>query len=369
MPLVAKLLGIRLIVRLGTTLQPPPPEVLNAISRISVTNDGSGQDGFSITFTLTKQTLDYSLLASGLLDPPNRVVIGVVMGVVPEVLIDGVITHHQLSPSADPGASTLTVMGRDWSEMMNLAERSQQFPNQADHVIFGQLVANYAEFGAVPDAAPAIRSTPIMTQQTPAQVKTDLGFIRDMAARNGYVFYTEPVTFGVNRAYFGPQKRAGVPQPALTHNMGAASNVTQISFSNDALAETAATGTVVIEGTSVDVLVPSPKVPPLAARRTILKTTIERAVANVPMDQAIATLLGDIMNAPDAVQGSGQVDSLRYGAVLRARGLVGVRGVGTHYDGLYYVRSVTHSITPTDYSQQFSLSREGVLPTVPAVVP
>jgi len=48
---------------------------------------------------------------------------------------------------------------------------------------------------------------------------------------------------------------------------------------------------------------------------------------------------------------------------------VGVRGVGSTYDGLYYVQSVTHRIRPGSYKQSFTLTREGVGSTVPRVVP
>ena len=40
----------------------------------------------------------------------------------------------------------------------------------------------------------------------------------------------------------------------------------------------------------------------------------------------------------------GELDVLRYGSVLKARQLVGVRGAGMAFDGLYYVKSVTHTI-------------------------
>jgi hypothetical protein len=372
MPPSAKALGIRLIVRLGSTLLPPPPELLNAITSVNVTNEGSGQDGFSITFTLTRRFGDYNLLVPGLLDPPKRVVIGVAMGVVPEVLIDGVITHHQVSPSADPGASTLTVMGRDFSEVMNFAEQNQQYKNQPDDVIFRQIIARYSEYGAVPVAAPALRSPPIELVRTPTQTKTDLAYIRELAGENGYVFYIEPITFGANTAYFGPQVRGGPPQRALTFNMGAASNVTSINFSHDALAESVPTGQLAEPNSGVVIPippVPTPKVPPLGLQRTVLRTTIQREVGNLPLDQAIIAQVRAIMSAPDAVQGSGQLDAVRYGSVLRARKLVGVRGVGARFDGLYYVNRVTHAISRTSYSQQFSLSREALYPTVPAVIP
>jgi len=49
--------------------------------------------------------------------------------------------------------------------------------------------------------------------------------------------------------------------------------------------------------------------------------------------------------------------------------LVGVRGVGPAFDGLHYVTKVKHKITRSSYQQDFSLSRNGLLSTVPVVVP
>jgi hypothetical protein len=54
--------------------------------------------------------------------------------------------------------------------------------------------------------------------------------------------------------------------------------------------------------------------------------------------------------------------------VLTARSLVGVRGAGLDYDGLYYVRSVTHTIQTGTWRQSFELVREGLGSTVPLVL-
>ncbi len=48
---------------------------------------------------------------------------------------------------------------------------------------------------------------------------------------------------------------------------------------------------------------------------------------------------------------------------------MGLRGAGLTYDGHYYVRSVTHSISRGAYKQRFMLTRDGVGATIPAVVP
>jgi hypothetical protein len=64
---------------------------------------------------------------------------------------------------------------------------------------------------------------------------------------------------------------------------------------------------------------------------------------------------------------------VRYGYVLRARKPVGVRGVGTSYDGNYYVKSVKHIIEighpqkSATYKQEFKISREGTGALVPVV--
>jgi len=65
--------------------------------------------------------------------------------------------------------------------------------------------------------------------------------------------------------------------------------------------------------------------------------------------------------------GPNTIDGVRYGAVLRARGIVGVRGAGLTHDGLYYVGRLTHLIERSSYRVRFSLSREGVGSTTPVV--
>jgi hypothetical protein len=67
------------------------------------------------------------------------------------------------------------------------------------------------------------------------------------------------------------------------------------------------------------------------------------------------------------VFGNGRLDVTRYGRLLRSRQLVGVRGAGVPYDGLYYVKSVTHEIERGSYKQGFSLARNGLVSTFPSV--
>ena len=53
--------------------------------------------------------------------------------------------------------------------------------------------------------------------------------------------------------------------------------------------------------------------------------------------------------------------------MLKARKLVGVRGAGDAFDGLYFVRSVTHKIQRGEYKQDFELVRNGLVSITPRV--
>ncbi len=368
------ILGARLVLLLGKTLPlPASPAVMNAIDRIEVTNDADQGDGFQMTFTLSKGALmDYTLLQSGAVDLFNRVVIAVAFGVVPEVIIDGVITHHQLAPSNDPGQSTLTVTGKDVSLLLDLEEKNEAYPNQPDWVIVSQLLAAYTQHGILPAPTPTA-DVPIELERIPRQHETDLKFIERMATRNGYVFYIEPLLPGVSTAYWGPENRLSLPQPALTANMGAATNVKQMNFSADALApvETQVSTIEPITKTTIPIpSLPALRVPPLSASPLPARRKVQmREAANRNVVQAALASVAGATHAPDPVSGTGQIDGQRYGHVLRARKLVGVRGVGLTYDGFYYVRRVSHTIRRGQYQQSFTISRDGTGTLTPVVLP
>ena len=102
--------------------------------------------------------------------------------------------------------------------------------------------------------------------------------------------------------------------------------------------------------------------PPIPRGIRILKDT-----AKLSIPQAILRGLGEAGRSSDSISGSGSLDVLRYGSPLKSRRLVGVRGAGDPFDGLYYVSSVTHSLKRGEYKQSFQLSRNGLLSTLPKV--
>ncbi len=355
---------------------PAPAEVVQALAQVQVTRDAGGRDGFSLTFNVGKdKTLEYALVTALQTALMNRVIVAAVIGAsVPEVLIDGVITMQQHSPSREPGASTFTVTGTDLTTMLDLKEKSASYPNQPDFLIVTTLLLTYAPFGLVPTILPTT-DIPIETDKIPRQTETDLKFIKRLAQRNSYVFYIEPITLFVNKAYFGPETRLGLPQPALSLDSGSNSNATSMSFSQDALAPVGPDGDffLALAKTNLPIpTLPSLKLPPFALFPTpISRTVILRDAGNKSPAEVLNAALATVTNSPDSVTGTVQVDTAKYGGIVKPRLPIGVRGAGLSYDGLYYVRKVTHKIDVRKftYTQDVSLSREGTGSLLPVVPP
>jgi hypothetical protein len=366
-------LGIRLVLWMGPTVPLPAPyEVVQALESVEVVNDSEAGDGFQMVIGMQKdKLLDYGLLRNRALVPGNRCVIGVLMGALPEVLIDGIIEHHEVQTDPSAGAK-LTITGKDLTSVLDLEEKNESYPNQPDWAIVSRIILSYAQYGLVPEVVPTA-DVPIVLERIPRQQETDLAFIQRMAERNGYVFYIEPVTFGVNRAYFGPETRLGIPQPALTQAMGPSTNLNSISFSHDSLEPVGTEGVFVDPFFKLSIPIPSLptlKLPPLAASPSQPRRKVKmRDTAKQNPAKAAVSALAESTNTPDAITGEGELDAVKYGRVLRARRLVGVRGVGLSYDGFYYVRAVTSQIEKGKYTQRFRISREGTGSLTPVVVP
>jgi hypothetical protein len=212
------------------------------------------------------------------------------------------------------------------------------------------------------------------TEGFESQTGTDLDYIKSLASRCGYTFYVEPGPAPLtSTAYFGPDVRIPIPQPALSVNMDWATNVESLSFSLDGLSKKVTVITILDPITKkIPLPIPLPNIdvlnPPLGARLTPpAKITFSDDMANLSPDEAAKKAFGLLREGADAVSGSGSLSVPRYGSILRSRLLVGVRGAGIAYDGLYYVASVTHDIKRGEYKQSFTLSRDGLISQTPVV--
>ncbi|NOK34659.1 hypothetical protein HMI49_15775 [Corallococcus exercitus] len=368
-----------------TVAVPVPPFVLEALERVEVNHGDEGRSGFQLTFQVGRSgsgdALESPLLANPLFKPFNRVVLLVTLNLVPSVLMDGVITNIQFSPSDQPGQSRLTLTGEDLSVLMDLEEKRAEHPAQDETVIALKLIASYAQYGLIPLVIPPrVLDPPLPIERTPVQTETDLGFLQRLAARHGYVFYLQPGPAPLtSTAYWGPLRRFEPPQPALSVNMGMATNVSSIQFQYDALAQSTFAGKV--QDRQLNQTLPyetfvSTRLPPMAAMPAVVaqlpyvrKQRLDEG-GGLTYTQALARAQGRTDASADQVlTATGELDVSRYGALLQPRGVVGVRGAGHLHDGIYYVKRVTHSFQPDEYKQRFTLTREGFGSTTPVVRP
>jgi hypothetical protein len=373
--------GIHLTLMIGPAVPVPVPRaVLEALTSVEVktTAGHRSPSGFELTFKLSNQSPLHTLflLTGGSMPPIMRVIIIVTINGTPEVLIDGVITQQKVSPGNASGNATLTVTGLDLTAVMNWIDFSGfPFPAMPAEARIVLILAKYAMFGIIPKVIPSILiDVPIPVQRIPRQQGKDLDYINHLADEVGYVFYLEPGPApGISTAYWGPEIKVGAPQPALNMNMDAHTNVETLdfTFNND----TKTIPVLLIQNLESKVLIPipvpdiTPLNPPLGAIPPLsLKFEMITGTGKLNPLQAAVIGLTKAARSSEAVKATGSLDVRRYGRILKARKLVGVRGAGTAFDGLYYVTSVTHKIKPNgEYKQSFTLSRNGLVSTLDKV--
>jgi hypothetical protein len=373
--------SIKLTLLLGAGIPIPAPSfAVEALSSIKVdSGSGESQSGFELVFDVPRKSpLRTLFLATGATGtggvPLMRVVLVVTVNGRADPIIDGVATDIESQP-ADSGNARIIVKGKDLSALMDVFENAGiPYPATPPSVRVLAILAKYAVFGVIPQVIPAVvDEPPNPTERIPQHKGTDLYYIRKLARDAGYVFYLEPGPApGVSRAYWGPEIRVGSPQPALTTGMDGHSNVDQISFRMDREAKSIPVVYFHEPQSKLAIGLPIPDitpmnpplglVPPLPPKVEHLSDT-----GHLTPGQALMQGLSYVAQHSDAVFGNGSLDVARYGRVLKSRSLVGVRGAGLPYDGLYYVKNVSHDLQRGAYKQTFSLARNGLFPTVPTV--
>lgn len=356
---------------------PAPKPLIDALTSVEVNVTATGRSGFQLSFTLanTSPLQIFFLLAMGAPVPLIRVVLVTTFGGLPQVIMDGIVKHHEVVPDAMQGTSRLVITGEDLSAVMDLTDNSgTPFPGMTPDLRVLTLLGKYAMFGVVPNVVPVLTpDVEVPPDKIPSQQGTDLAYIQQLARETGYVFYIQPGPLpGMSQAYWGPQVKIGVPQPALNVNMDTWTNVESLNFRYEPQA--AVTPIVYIQdqtsGMTLPIPIPSvnPLDPPLGAIVPIpQKTEDMKDTAKLPPAQALMLGLAKASDTADVVSGDGTLSVLRYGGILQARQLVGVRGAGLAFDGLYYVESTRHQLKLGEYKQSFTLKRNALVSNLPVV--
>jgi len=362
---------------------PVPTMMIDALESATVTSAAGTPSGFQLRFKVnSKSELNtIFLIAVGqntsVGTPPLRVVLIVILKGRPQPLFDGVVTNVEVQAGQAGQPGSITVTGEDLTKVMDMLDFSGlPYPAMPVEARVALICAKYAAFGIIPLPIPALfPDVPIPIERIPAQQGSDLDYLRQLADEVGHVFYIEPGEVPMtNIAYFGPEIKVGPPQPALNIDMDAHTNVESLNFSFDPTKGVLPVVFIQNQLTRMPIPIPIPNLNPLQPPLGLLPAPIAnlkmlKDTAKMNPMQAISKGLSEAGKSQDAVSGTGSLDVLRYGRLLRPRRLVGVRGAGVAYDGLYYVQSVTSTLKRGEIKQQFNLTRNGLISITPTVPP
>ncbi|RZM19813.1 MAG: hypothetical protein EOO88_37020, partial [Pedobacter sp.] len=188
--------GIYLTMLIGPGIPVPAPKALmDCISDIQVSNN-KDRSGFQLVFTLGKNDVFINgLIAAGFFDPTTtRVIIVATISGMPNVLVDGIISNHQIGPSNEPGKTSFTLTGEDVSLLMDLVEVTIPMPAMPDTAKVYAALSPFLFLGLTPIVIPP----PVFTVRSPTDrwdsipKQTPLQFLKSLAQGCGYIFMIIP---------------------------------------------------------------------------------------------------------------------------------------------------------------------------------
>lgn len=280
-----------------------------------------------------------------------------------ETLINAYVVETNATFANQPGGSTLNVVAMDPSVLMTLEERVKSWPNMADSDVANSIFsASDYRFTPIVDTTRWRRQE---NDQTLIQRGTDIQFLQELARRNGFEVYIETNgATGQVEGHFHSPRVSQPPQGTLSVNMRDATNVNSFNARYDMMqaVEATATGLDVSSREDQQSEVTTSQLTALGSRaplgggdrpRRVLPS--RTGLVRTGELQAFAQAVADRTSL--SITASGALNTVAYGAVLRAKRPVMVRGAGRQFSGTYYVQSVNHVLTAESYEQNFSLTR------------
>ncbi len=348
---------------------PAPAAVVSAIKQIEVEDHASMADMMRLRLA-TAVRVDgsgWTVLDDALFTRLAKLRLSVSVGTGPlQPLLEAYVVDVSTTFSNDPGGSEIVVTAMDPTVLMHLDEKVKPWPDMADSDVATAIFSDGAY-----RFTPVVESTALSHQEndhTLLQRGTDIQFLQHLASRNGYECYVEITADGTVEGHFHPPKPEGPPQGTLTINTGSATNVDKFRARFDML------GPAVAQGTTIDADDGSTQ-PGDATEAT--QTSAMGAAATTPADRPRKVLLSGLGMSQSAevqryaqsvvdrsswsIHADGELSTVSYGGVLRAKQPVMVRGVGQEFSGRYYVERVLHTIGGDGtWMQKFTLHRNAI---------
>ena len=347
---------------------PADLDLLAAIQQIEVEDHADLADMLRLRIAIgtNEGCADFAVLDRDLFSrlAPIKLLVRVGNGL-PETLTNAYVIEANADFSNSPGQSVLNVVAMEPTVLMNLQEKVQAWPDMADSDIASTIFTD-PDYNFLPVVEPTTFRRQEVSQ-TVMQRGTDIRFLRQLAWRNGFECYVETNGLtGLMEGHFHPPRLDQPPQGVLSVNMGEATNINSFTVRNDMMQPTTVqvTGLDIESGSEQPAQAESSSQRPLGAgpaingdrpRRRLLSRT---GMAQASELQAHAQAVTD--RSAFAITADGELNTVAYGGILRAKRPVLVRGAGRQLSGTYYVEKVLHSFRGDSYTQRFTLRRNAV---------
>src|ERR1017187_874411 len=342
--------------------QPASGELIDVIQQLEVEDhvDMADMVRLSVAIGIRDGCVSWNVVDENILQRLTKLRIDVNAGSgKTEPLIEAYVIETDAGFANQPGQSMLNVVAMEPTVKMNLKETVRPWPNMADSDIAEEIFRDY-KFTAVVDATQPARDE---IDHTEIQRGTDIQFLQSLAMRNGFECYVElnPQT-GQVEGHFHKPRLQQTSQGVLSVNLGPATNVNSFNAKFDMLKPA------MVAAKNVDVHAreqQSADSQSLGDKQLGSASTVADDSRQVLLGGTGLAETGELQTAAQAevdrsswaITAEGDVNTVAYGDVLRAKRPVEVRGVGLQFSGTYYVEQVLHTFNGDGYTQHFSLRR------------
>lgn len=343
---------------------PADSDLLQAIQQIEVEDHANMADmlRLRITIGIKDGCSGWSFVDDDLFQRLTRLRLSVAVGSGrSETLINSYVIETNANYANQPGASVLNVVAMDPTVLMNLEEKVKAWPNMSDSEIASAIFS-----GSEYKFTPIVDDVQWKRQEndiTVMQRGTDIQFLQQLAHRNGFeVFVETNGASGIVEGHFHAPRLDDPSQGVLSVNMRDATNVNSFNARFDMLRPATAEAANIDDGERENQQAQSTN-----TRNTTLgrSNTLDSArPRRVLPSQTGLVKAGELQTYTQAITdrsslaitADGELNTVAYGGVIRAKRKITVRGAGV-YSGDYYVERVHHVFTGDSYNQSFTLRR------------
>lgn len=275
-------------------------------------------------------------------------------------LVKGPVYGQRIHLVDGCAGSDLEVLGADTSIAMDREDKATVWPNVTDLEAVTAVLGSHAYL-------PDVESTPgrhLETKHALVQRGSDLGFVRRLARRNGYLFWITCDPTGVETAHFKPPPVDGGAEVGLSINLSD-SNIGELKIDWDVERPTSAVSAQLDlnSKTGIDGSADASPVTPLGLQGLSMVAGGTRSLHLTTPADDVGDLKGRtegaLVEADFFVRANCQTTAHLLGSVVRSHTLVNLQGAGSRHSGNYLCSAVRHTIDAVSHRMEIELLRNG----------